>query len=275
MAATAPAPASAIRRGPCSSRSSSGRGSSSSTGPWSTSPSRPSGENCRAALVGQLEGLTYITGGYLAVLAALLIPAGALSDAHGRRRVFGSGRSRSGRPRLPAGWLRPWSCSSSAGFSREPPGRSWCPARSRSSRPPSRARSGGARSASGQPRRRPHDPRPPGRRRPRPGTLVARRVPRQPAARRRRPARPARVPESRDEQATGGWTGLAIAGGDRRRRRPGFRADARPGAGWRDPVAFAALAIGAVALVAFPFLMAGGRTRWFPCGCFGGATSPP
>ena len=49
------------------------------------------GRELPASLVGQLEGLTYVTGGYLAVLAALLIPAGALSDAYGRRRVFGVG----------------------------------------------------------------------------------------------------------------------------------------------------------------------------------------
>jgi MFS family permease len=49
------------------------------------------GRELPGTLVGQLEGLTYVTGGYLAVLAALLIPAGALSDAYGRRRVFGVG----------------------------------------------------------------------------------------------------------------------------------------------------------------------------------------
>ncbi|HYN48419.1 MAG TPA: MFS transporter, partial [Candidatus Nanopelagicales bacterium] len=49
------------------------------------------GRDLPASLVGTLEGLTYIAGGYLAVLAALLIPAGALSDAYGRRRVFGFG----------------------------------------------------------------------------------------------------------------------------------------------------------------------------------------
>lgn len=49
------------------------------------------GRELPGSLVGQLEGLTYVTGGYLAILAALLIPAGALSDAYGRRRVFGLG----------------------------------------------------------------------------------------------------------------------------------------------------------------------------------------
>ena len=46
------------------------------------------GRELPATLVGRLEGLTYVTSGYLAVLAALLILAGALSDSLGRRRVF-------------------------------------------------------------------------------------------------------------------------------------------------------------------------------------------
>ncbi len=46
------------------------------------------GRNLPATLFGRLEGLTYVSSGYLAVLAALLILAGALSDSLGRRRVF-------------------------------------------------------------------------------------------------------------------------------------------------------------------------------------------
>ncbi len=46
------------------------------------------GRDLPATLVGRLEGLTYVSSGYLAVLAALLILAGALSDSLGRRRVF-------------------------------------------------------------------------------------------------------------------------------------------------------------------------------------------
>ncbi|MCI0347200.1 MAG: MFS transporter [Chloroflexi bacterium] len=41
-----------------------------------------------ATLVGTLEGQTYVTSGYLATLAALLILAGALGDFYGRRRIF-------------------------------------------------------------------------------------------------------------------------------------------------------------------------------------------
>lgn len=39
-------------------------------------------------LVSTLEGQTYVVSGYLAVLAALLVLAGALADYYGRRRVF-------------------------------------------------------------------------------------------------------------------------------------------------------------------------------------------
>ncbi|GIW19768.1 MAG: MFS transporter [Chloroflexota bacterium] len=46
------------------------------------------GRDLPGHLVARLEGLTYVTGGYLVVLAALLVLAGALSDYYGRRRVF-------------------------------------------------------------------------------------------------------------------------------------------------------------------------------------------
>ena len=49
------------------------------------------GEELPTSQLGVLEGQTYIVSGYLAVLAALLILAGALSDFYGRRRVYGIG----------------------------------------------------------------------------------------------------------------------------------------------------------------------------------------
>jgi len=49
------------------------------------------GQDLPAAALGRLEGLTYVTSGYLVSLAALLVLAGALGDAFGRRRVFGVG----------------------------------------------------------------------------------------------------------------------------------------------------------------------------------------
>lgn len=49
------------------------------------------GADLPASQLGRLEGVTYVTTGYLAILAALLIVAGALGDRHGRRRVFATG----------------------------------------------------------------------------------------------------------------------------------------------------------------------------------------
>ena len=46
------------------------------------------GRELPSSFVGRLEGLTYVNSGYLAVLAALLILAGALNDYYGRRRMF-------------------------------------------------------------------------------------------------------------------------------------------------------------------------------------------
>ena len=51
------------------------------------------GRELPASVIGVLEGQTYVVSGYLAVLAALLIIAGALSDHYGRRRVFAIGLS--------------------------------------------------------------------------------------------------------------------------------------------------------------------------------------
>jgi EmrB/QacA subfamily drug resistance transporter len=49
------------------------------------------GRELPATFVGVLEGQTYVVSGYLAILAALLILAGALSDRYGRRRVYSIG----------------------------------------------------------------------------------------------------------------------------------------------------------------------------------------
>jgi EmrB/QacA subfamily drug resistance transporter len=49
------------------------------------------GRELPASIVGVLEGQTYVVSGYLAILAALLILAGALSDRYGRRRVYSIG----------------------------------------------------------------------------------------------------------------------------------------------------------------------------------------
>ena len=49
------------------------------------------GAELPASFLGQLEGLTYVTSGYLTILAALLVLAGALGDTYGRRKVFAIG----------------------------------------------------------------------------------------------------------------------------------------------------------------------------------------
>src|SRR6478736_5856440 len=49
------------------------------------------GQDLPGTLVGVLEGQAYIVSGYLAVLAALLILSGALSDHYGRRKVYAIG----------------------------------------------------------------------------------------------------------------------------------------------------------------------------------------
>lgn len=51
----------------------------------------PIGRELPATFLGVLEGQAYIVSGYLAVLAALLIIAGALADYYGRRRIFAVG----------------------------------------------------------------------------------------------------------------------------------------------------------------------------------------
>ena len=49
------------------------------------------GRQLPSSLFGVLEGQTYVVSGYLGVLAALLILAGALSDHYGRRRIYALG----------------------------------------------------------------------------------------------------------------------------------------------------------------------------------------
>jgi MFS family permease len=49
------------------------------------------GQELPSGMLGVLEGQAYINNGYLAVLAALLILGGAISDRYGRKRVFAAG----------------------------------------------------------------------------------------------------------------------------------------------------------------------------------------
>ncbi|MFH1475683.1 MAG: MFS transporter [Chloroflexota bacterium] len=215
------------------------------------------GRDLPGTLVGQLEGLTYVTGGYLAVLAALLIPAGALSDAYGRRRVFGIGLLAFGAASAACGlaptmemliafrllqgaagaFLVPGALSIiTAAFSDEERGRAiglWAAATA-------------VLTTLG----------------PLVGGLLVQTLTWRAAFLVNLPlvviavVALRHVPESRDEEATGrvDWVGSLVAvvavGG------LAFGATRGQEQEWRDPVAFAALAIGAVALVAFPVLMA-------------------
>ena len=112
------------------------------------------GQELPGSFIGVLEGQAYVVSGYLAVLAALLILAGALSDHYGRRRVYRSASSGSPRRRRCAAWPRRSSCSSSSGSPRARPAPCSSPARWRSSPMPSTARRGRAPSGSGRRRRR-------------------------------------------------------------------------------------------------------------------------
>ena len=87
------------------------------------------GDQLPATIVGRLEGLTYVTSGYYATLAALLVLAGALADYYGRRRIFASGWPGSARRRCCAASRRRSRSSSSPGCSRAPPAR--CSSRAR------------------------------------------------------------------------------------------------------------------------------------------------
>lgn len=215
------------------------------------------GSDLPATLVGTLEGLTYVTGGYLAVLAALLIPAGALSDAYGRRRVFAFGLASFGLASLACGlaptmellivarllqgaagaFLVPGALSIiTATFAGEERGRAigvWAAATA-------------ALTTLG----------------PLVGGVLVQSVSWRAAFLVNLPLviiallALRRVPESRDEDATGhvDWLGAAVAilavGG------LAFGLTRGQQSGWQDPLAFTALAVGAVALVAFPVLMA-------------------
>ncbi len=215
------------------------------------------GRDLPSAVVGRLEGLTYVTGGYLAVLAAFLIPAGALSDAYGRRRVFGMGLVGFGATSLACGlaptmevlivcrlfqgaagaFLVPGALSIiTATFSGEERGRAigvWAAATS-------------ALTTLG----------------PLVGGLLIQALSWRAAFLVNLPLvlvallALRRVPESRDEQTSeridwlGAFVAIVAVGG------LAFGATRGQQQHWQDPVAFAALAVGAVALVAFPILMA-------------------
>lgn len=227
------------------------------------------GEELPASAVGRLEGLTYVTSGYLAVLAALLVPAGAIADAHGRRRVFALGLVGFGAASLLCGLaptmeflvgarllqgaagalLVPGALAIiTAAFDGEERGRTigtWAAATS-------------ALTLLG----------------PLVGGLLVQSVSWRAAFLVNLPlvvvglVALRRVAESRDPAATGrvDWLGAAVAvvavGG------LAFGLTRGQESGWADPLAFASLGVGAAALVAFPALMARRPDPLVPLGLF-------
>lgn len=228
------------------------------------------GESLPHSIVGVLEGQTYVTSGYLATLAALLILAGALADFYGRRRIFLIGLVGFGVTSILCGLspsleflvgfrvlqgaagalLVPCSLSIiTAAF--EEPGRSrafgiWAAATS-------------ATTILG----------------PTLGGLLIQAVSWRAAFLVNVPlvvlavyATLGHVEESRDPDASGrfDWLGavvIALAVGGL-----AFGAIRGQAQQWRDPVSFAALGVGLVALVAFPFLMARRPHSLVPLGLF-------
>jgi len=217
-----------------------------------------------------LEGQTYVSSGYLATLAALLILAGALADFYGRRRVFAIGLAGFGLTSILCG-LSPSLellvvfrvLQGAAGALLVPCSLSIITATFEG---PARGRAFGIWAAAtsattilG----------------PTLGGLLIQAISWRVAFLVNVPlvvialyATIKYVDESRDEQATGrfDWLGavvvaLAVGG-------LAFGAIRGQAQQWRDPVSFAALIVGVIALVAFPFLMTMRKNPLIPLGLF-------
>ena len=228
------------------------------------------GAQLDSTLIGQLEGQTYVTSGYLATLAAFLVLAGALGDYYGRRRMFRIGLVGFG---LTSVALR------AGAEPRAPRRRTVAPGPGRGAARAGLAvdhhehlrgagqgarvrRVGGghvrARNARAADRRHPRRRRQAGGRC---SSSTCRSLLIAFAATRF-------MDESRDESATGhfDWLGALVAilavGG------LAFGATRGQQRQWQDPIAFVALAIGAIALVAFPILMIRGKHPLVPLRLF-------
>ena len=109
------------------------------------------GRELSASIVSVLEGQTYVVSGYLAILAALLILAGAVSDHYGRRRVFAIGLAGFATTSALCGLAPTMEWLIIFRLLQGPPARFSCPGHCRSSHRPSKARRAARPSGSGQP----------------------------------------------------------------------------------------------------------------------------
>jgi EmrB/QacA subfamily drug resistance transporter len=216
------------------------------------------GETLDATLVSTLEGQTYIASGYLAVLAALLVLAGALADYYGRRRIFIIGLAGFGITSVACGLAPNLELLALARLLQGAAGALLVPGAlsiiTAVFEGQARARAFGiwAAATSGMAVLGP----------PVGGILVeaaswrAAFLINVPLVALALYATVRHMPESRDEQASGrfDWLGALVAvlaiGG------LAFGAIRGQDRQWQDPIAWVALVVGAVALVAFPILMA-------------------
>ena len=228
------------------------------------------GEELPATLVNRLEGQTYIASGYLATLSALLVLAGALADYHGRRLIFAVGLAGFGITSVLCGLAPTLETLALARVLQGAAGALLVPGSlsiiTATFEGPERARAFGiwasatsATTAFG----------------PTLGGILVDTISWRSAFLINVPlvllalyATIRYMPESRDESATGrfDWLGAAVAvvavGG------LAFGAIRGQDRQWQDNAAWVALAVGAVATVAFPFLMARRRDPLVPLSLF-------
>jgi EmrB/QacA subfamily drug resistance transporter len=228
------------------------------------------GAELPATVVSKLEGQTYAVSGYLAVLAALLILAGALGDYYGRRRIFAIGLTGFGITSVMCGLAPTLELLVLARLLQGAAGALLVPGSlailTALFEGPARARAIGiwASATSATTLLGPVI-----------GGLLVDGVSWRAAFLINVPlvavalfATIRHMPETRSEEATGSfdWLGAAVAviavGG------LAFGAIRGTDRKWEDPVAWVSLAIGAVALVAFPFLMARRPNPLVPLGLF-------
>lgn len=228
------------------------------------------GQELPATVISRLEGQTYAVSGYLAILAALLILAGALGDFYGRRRVFAIGLTGFGVTSIMCGLAPTLELLVIARLLQGAAGALLVPGSlailTATFEGEERARAIGvwAAATSGFTLLGPVV-----------GGLLVDSVSWRAAFLINVPlalialyATIRHMPESRSPDATGSfdWLGSAVAvvavGG------LAFGAIRGQDREWQDPLAWAALAVGAVALVAFPFLMARRPHPLVPLGLF-------